>query len=132
MLKSTMVSMTKAILSRVIIKPAFHMRKQRRRSADGNHAADQRLCFRYIDSIIPPLSTLEISSLLPSSVVVQSGLCLTWSEPRRQIFSLRGSIYGQNVRDLVLYTILFTGPFHQSIYDIFCVIHVSYSNTTCP
>ena len=101
MLKSIIVSMTNAILSRVIKKPAFHMRKQRRRSADGNLAADQHLCFRYIDSIIPLLSTLEISSLL-SSVFVQSGLCLTWSGPRRQIFSLRGSIYGKNVRDIVL------------------------------
>ena len=32
----------------------LHMRKQRRRS--GNREADQRLCFRYIDSTIPLLS----------------------------------------------------------------------------
>ena len=46
----------------------------------GNRAADQRLCFRCIDSIIPLLSTCksEISSLQTFSVVVQSGLCWTW------------------------------------------------------
>ena len=34
----------------------------------GNLEADQRLCFRYLDSTIPFLSKSEISSLLPSSV----------------------------------------------------------------
>ena len=34
----------------------------------GNHEADQRLCFRYIDSTIPLLSKSKISSLKPSSV----------------------------------------------------------------
>ena len=46
----------------------------------GNREADQRLCFRYMDSAIPLLSKSEISSLYPSCVVVQSGLCGTWSE----------------------------------------------------
>ena len=46
----------------------------------GNREADQRLCFRYIDSAIPPLPKSEISSLQPSSVAVQPGLCGTWSE----------------------------------------------------
>ena len=46
----------------------------------GNREADQRLCFPYIDSTIPLLSKSEISSLYPSSVVVQPGLCGTWSE----------------------------------------------------
>ena len=35
----------------------LHMRKQRRRSE-----ADQRLCFRYVDSAIPILSKSEVSS----------------------------------------------------------------------
>ena len=35
----------------------LHMRKQRRRSAD------QRLCFRYIDTTIPLISKSDISSL---------------------------------------------------------------------
>ena len=42
----------------------LHMRKQRRRSAVRCYrTADQRLCFRYIDTTIPPLSKSEISSL---------------------------------------------------------------------
>ena len=46
----------------------------------GNREADQRLCFRYMDSTIPLLSKSEISILQPSSVAVQPGLCRTWSE----------------------------------------------------
>ena len=42
-----------------------------------NCAADQRLCFRYRDSTIPLLPTSEISSLQPSSAVVQySPVCV--------------------------------------------------------
>ena len=46
----------------------------------GNREADQRLCFRFMDNTIPLLSKSEISSFLPSCVVVQPGLCQTWSE----------------------------------------------------
>ena len=53
----------------------------------GNREADQRLCFRYIDRTIPLLSKSEISSLLPSSVAVQPGLCRTRSETRTLVFS---------------------------------------------
>ena len=42
--------------------------------------ADLCLCFRYTDRTIPLLPKSEISSFLPSSVVVQPGLCRTWSE----------------------------------------------------
>ena len=60
----------------------------------GNREADQRLCFRYTDSTIHLLSKSEISSLYPSSVTVQPGLCRTWSEtPRRPLFSQRVSSY---------------------------------------
>ena len=59
----------------------------------GNREADQRLCFRYIDSTIPLLSKSKISSLLPSSVAVQPGLCRTKSETRMLVFSRHGSIY---------------------------------------
>ena len=45
-----------------------------------NREADQRLCFRYIDSTIPLLPKYEMSSLSLSSVVVQPSLCGTWSE----------------------------------------------------
>ena len=45
------------------------------------------LCFGYIDSTIPLLiSKSKISSLLPSSVAVQLGLCLTWSENPKTCF----------------------------------------------
>ena len=47
-----------------------------------NCGADQCLCFFYVDSTIPLLSTSKISSLLPFSETVQSGLCQTWSEPQ--------------------------------------------------
>ena len=53
----------------------------------GNREADQRLCFRYIDSTIPLLSKSKISSLKPSSVAVQPGLCLTRLETRMFVFS---------------------------------------------
>ena len=62
-------------------KPAFCICENK--DADqlcGNHEADQRLCFGYIDSTIPLLSKSEISSLYSSSVAVQPGLCQTWSQ----------------------------------------------------
>ena len=46
----------------------------------GNREADQRLCFRYTDSTIPLLPKSEISSIEPSSMIVQPGLCGTTSE----------------------------------------------------
>ena len=52
----------------------------------GNHEADQRLCFRYMDSTIPLLSKSKISSLWPSSVTVQASLCETWSELKLFVF----------------------------------------------
>ena len=45
-----------------------------------NCAADQRLCFRYIDNTLSLLPKSEISSLFPSSVAVQPGLCGIWLE----------------------------------------------------
>ena len=53
----------------------------------GNREADRRLCFRYIDSIIPLLPKSEIPSLWPSSIAVQPGLCRTRSETRMLGFS---------------------------------------------
>ena len=49
--------------------------------------ADQRLCFHYMDNAIPLHSKSEISSLKPSSVAVQPGLCRTWSETPEVWFS---------------------------------------------
>ena len=56
-----------------------------------NCEADQRLCFHYTDSRSEILSKSKISSLYPSSVTVQPGLCQTWSEPKLLVFSRRGS-----------------------------------------
>ena len=67
-------------LSHVLRKPAFCICENK--DADqlrGNREADQRLCFRYTDSTISLLPKYEISSLQPSSVALQPGLCGTWS-----------------------------------------------------
>ena len=47
---------------------------------------------RCLDSIIPLVSISEMSSLCLVSVAEQAGLSLPWSQPRRQVFSRRGSI----------------------------------------
>ena len=55
---------TKDDMSRVVRKPTFCICENK--DADqlrGNREADQRLCFRYIDSTIPPLSKSKISRL---------------------------------------------------------------------
>ena len=57
----------------------------------GNREADQRLCFRYTDSTIPPLLNSKISSFYPASVAVQAGLCQTCSETTLLIFPRGGS-----------------------------------------
>ena len=57
----------------------------------GNREADQRLCFRYSDSTIPPLLKSEISSFQLFSVLVQVGLCRTWSETTLLVFPRGGS-----------------------------------------
>ena len=57
----------------------------------GNREADQRLCFIYWDSSISLLTKYKISSLKPSPVAVQPGLCQTWSESTLLVFSHCGS-----------------------------------------
>ena len=64
----------------------------------GNREADQRLCFRYIDSTIPLLSKSKISSLWPSSVVVQPGLCQTVGNPEDR--------FSQNEAHLMSYNLI--------------------------
>ena len=81
-------------MSRVVRKPALCICENK--DADqlrGNREADQRLCFRYIDITIPLLSEYKISSLYPSSVGVQPGLCRTWSEIPRTAFLTTRLIY---------------------------------------
>ena len=68
-------------MSRLMRKPAFCICENN--DADqicGNREADQRLCFRYTNSTTPLLPKSKISSLYPYSVIVQPGLCGTWSE----------------------------------------------------
>ena len=69
-------------MSRVVRKPVFCICENK--DADqlrDDREADQRLCFRYIHSTIPLLPKSEISSLSESSsVAVQSGSSLTWTE----------------------------------------------------
>ena len=79
-------------MSRAVRKLAFYMCENK--DADqlrGNREADQRLCFRNTDSTIPLLAKSKISSLSPSSVAIQLGLCGTRSKSRRPVFSQRGS-----------------------------------------
>ena len=76
-------------------KPAFCICENK--DADqlrGNRKADQRLCFRYTDNTIHLLPKSEISSLQPSSVAVQPGLCRTWSEtPKTGFLTTRLKAY---------------------------------------
>ena len=75
-------------MSRVMRKQTFYICENK--DADqlrSNREADLRLCFRYTDSTIPLLSKSEISSIQPSSVAVQPGLCRPWSETRTFVFS---------------------------------------------
>ena len=60
----------------------------------GNREADQRLCFRYSDSKIPPLANSKISSFCTASVAVQPDLCQTCSETTLLVFPRGGSYQG--------------------------------------
>ena len=85
-------------MNRVVRKPAFCICENK--DADqlrGHREADQRFCFRYIDSTIPLLPIYEISILKPSSVVVQPGLCRTWSEIPKTGFLTTRLIYAKEV-----------------------------------
>ena len=59
----------------------------------GNREADQCLCFHCTDSTISLLPKYKISSLQPSSVAVQPGLCGTWSETPKTGFLTTRLIY---------------------------------------
>ena len=61
----------------------------------GKPAADRRLCFQYIDTTITLLPKSEISSLLPSSVIVQSSLCDVVGNPEDR--------YSRDVAHLVIF-----------------------------
>ena len=72
---------SRTVMSHVMRKSAFCICENK--EADqlcGNRVDNQCLCFRYIDSTISLLPKSQDSSLSPSSVAVQLGLCRTWSE----------------------------------------------------
>ena len=62
-----------------------------------NKAADEHLCFRYIDSTIPLLLKSEISSLQPSSMAVQPGLCRTVGNPKTDFLVTRLFVAGDHL-----------------------------------
>ena len=61
--------------------------QQRRRSACAYAQADQRLCFRCLDSVMSLVSVTKISNLMLASVAEQASLSLTWSETPEDTFS---------------------------------------------
>ena len=69
----------------------LHMRKQKH----SNHEADQGLCFRNTVRTIHLLPKFEISSLFPSSVAEQPGLCWTWPETLKTGFLMTRLNYGK-------------------------------------
>ena len=79
-------------MSHVTRKPVFAIcEQQRRRSASQPHSLIRAFVVPCLDSIIPRLATAEISRLYLVSEAEQTGLSLTWSKTRRQVFSWRGS-----------------------------------------
>ena len=78
-------------MSRLMRKPTICISENK--DADqlsGNREADQRLCFRYTDSLHPLLLKSEISSLLPASVTAQPDLCRACSESSLLVFARDG------------------------------------------
>ena len=57
--------------------------------------ADQRVCFRNMIRTIHLLPKFEISSLFPSSVAEQPGLCWIWSETPKTGFLMTRLNYGK-------------------------------------
>ena len=83
-------------MSCVMRKPAFSIGENKEADQLCGYA-DQRLCFHYLDCTIPLHPTSQISSLKSSSVSVQPGLCLTYSETteiRFKLYSRRYSLQG--------------------------------------
>ena len=82
----------KTVMSRLMRKPTICICENK--DADqlrSNREADQRLCFRYMDSTIPLLLKYNISSFESSSVLVQLCLCQTCSETTLLVFPRGGS-----------------------------------------
>ena len=87
-------------MTRIVRKPDFCICENK--GADqlhGNREADQRLCFRYTDSIFPLLLISEISSFYLFSVLIQAGLCQTCSETTLLVFPRGGSYIWSIIKD---------------------------------
>ena len=87
----------------------------------GNHEADQRLCFCYIDMSFPLLPKSEISSLYPSSVAVQPGLCRTWSETPKTGFLTTRLNYKYISYHTMIFCVVKIDNFHMENCDIFLI-----------
>ena len=101
-------------MSLVMRKPVFCICENN--DADqlrGNRKADQHLCFCYTERPIPLLPKSEISSLQPSSVTAQPGLCRTWSEtPNTGFLITRLKCRWENVLKLNMVILMIAILFH--------------------
>ena len=80
-------------MGRVMRKQIFAYAKTKALISFAVTAKLQRLSFRYTDSTISLLSKSRISSLKPFSVLVQFGVCRTWSETPKTGFLAMLLIY---------------------------------------
>ena len=88
----------------------------------GDREADQRLCFRYSDSTIPPLLNSKISSFYPASVAVQAGLCQTCSETTLLVFPQGGSYINKIHAGRIVVPGFWLVPFRLTAwYNIYCL-----------
>ena len=86
-----------------------------------NCEADQGLCLHSIDSTMPLLSKSKISSLWQSSRAIQPGLCQTWSETPKTVFSQRDSFFIRTRSVSTIPIVISTPQFCQSYADFFLV-----------
>ena len=85
----------------------------------GNRKADQRLCFSYTDRTVPLLPKSEISSLYPSSVPVQTGLCQTWSEtPKTGFLIMRLKLHKEDSTENKMKTSNSTNPKRATVLEM--------------
>ena len=81
-------------LRRVMRKQVYHICKTKDTDQlRSNCAADQHLCFIYMDRAILLLTKSETSSLWPATVTVQPGLCRTWSDTPKTGFHMTRLIF---------------------------------------
>ena len=67
-------------LNRIMRESAFYVYENKGpNQLSGNHTADERLSFRYIDNTNTLIHESEISNLRPSSMSVQPYPCRSWS-----------------------------------------------------